>query len=95
MTDTPEMVERIMAAINSHQCTLGPGAHVYRMSDGAVIERCSDDLDAMNAKDRWNARAAIEAMREPTEVMAECLWGDDAKQSYRNAIDAALETSDD
>jgi hypothetical protein len=61
-----------------------------------VLDGIDDDVIAEIGRD--TARAAIEAMREPTEAMAEAgckdqPWGygiNDAMQTWRSMIDAAL-----
>lgn len=79
-----EMVERVARAI---QATRGPRENWDRVTPAT--------------RDLWmaDARAAIEAMREPTEAMTDAGWRrieerDDAAENWRMMIDAALKGSE-
>ncbi len=77
----------------------------YSASTGPNFEEEQHDADQLNNLWRFKARAAIEAMREPTEVMLGAMnettieaWDgyafwpakDDCKSLFNAAIDAAL-----
>lgn len=77
-----EMVERVAAAI--YFARNGPGAVTWSLRDATH-----------KAPYRTDARAAISALREPTEAMKRAWrgpepWDDDAAEVWRGLIDAAL-----
>lgn len=78
--EVPEMVERVARAICQSECDnrLGPGK----------CKGCSQVW-----RESWiinQARAAIEAMREPTEAMASEIGRHDTVSIWKAMIDAAL-----
>ena len=92
-TPVPEMVERV-ARILCQQTVL-------RNFPTATADQIAFHFDLAPAACRENARAAIEAMREPTEAMIDAIWnslGDEsassARDTYQAAIDAALGKDD-
>lgn len=90
MTSTPDlqgeiMIERVARAIYTHSASHG---FTWETTAPAIRQNC-----------RGEARAAIEAMREPTKAMVDDAWsnspGEDGPMVLRiawgNMIDAALQ----
>lgn len=81
-----EMIQRVARALCALDCKAASG--ILGSEDLCIVGECS----------RWgdntgHARAAIEAMREPTEYMLSHALGDGAwctANSWRAMIDAAL-----
>lgn len=89
MADVSEMVDRVAAALSP----------LLFSDDPDVAHRIASPLkvDAARDKMREKARAAIEAMREPTEAMYEAvsatgkMWREtNSTEVYRAMIDGAL-----
>lgn len=101
-----EMIERVATAMEEaafgysmNLVRLVDGVSTYRLkySDGELLEFGSTDEvyeHVAEKKRRTQARAAIEAMREPTEEMGrivrEKIGGFSDSRMYREFIDAAL-----
>jgi hypothetical protein len=66
---------------------------MYARNAAAATGRLPWDkaTDAVKAHFVELARAAIEAMREPTEAMIQVGFGTSPRQGWQNMIDAALE----
>ena len=91
MTGQMSMIERVAKAIYDAD-------HAYELKNYPntfTWEKTRDAYSDTAADYRARARAAVEAMREPTEAMAICLAGyeesDEEKvEGWNAAIDAAL-----
>lgn len=85
-----EMVERVARAICARTCRLR-GIRGKSCPDNSP---CGATRNQLILTDLWpEARAAIEAMREPTDGMMDAGWGqrgERAKDIWRTMIDAAL-----
>lgn len=80
-TDKPmTMVERVARALHPE---------IFKDFGGHGPGECPD-CDEQRELARELARAAIEAMREPTQRMLDATWTDASAFTWRTMIDAAL-----
>jgi hypothetical protein len=84
-----EMVERVARAIDDASEEVSMAfREPHPLNDQRVAEYCAAD----RAKRIRQARAAVEAMREPSIPMTAAAWGEpaDVNHIWRTMVDAAL-----
>ena len=92
-------------AMKAGPCDCGTGiveamARAIEAAEDAWLVQAGDALDGLQEEPEFSlpetkARAALTAaldhMREPSEAQCEVLWGKEAKDQYRQAINVAIE----